>query len=514
MGNGRGTRRVETGDRVAERDASTSEDELSALVVFRADGNAVIGGGHIMRSLSLASVFAEGGWKIGFAASAESFKSMPQLNASGYEKLVLPDDAAGEAAAMMARWPEGCDVLVIDHYGRGAGFEQSLRAWAKRIAVIDDLANREHDADVLTDSSALSAASYQGLVPESCRVLAGPSIAIVHPGFVLARDVALPRRDGRKVSRILVSFGQVDPENATALALDAIELSGFAGAVDVVLGQAAPNLSAIRRRAKHRVTLHVNASNMPALMATSDFSIGAGGTTAFERCCVGLPALVVEIAENQQGVIRALTAARAIESAGPRASVTKETLADILKALLSDSAKLAAMAATGAALVDGRGAERVFVAAIGEEKSKDGRAVRVRVAEEPDEAWLLDLQAKPETRLYSSNPTAPTAEEHAAWFAKTRKDPTRLLMIVEADGKAAGMLRLDRRPENHIVNIAVDPAFHRSGIGAAALRLASRISPGKTLLAQVHEGNAASLALFSAEGYRHDDGTFYKREPK
>ncbi len=467
-----------------------------------------------MRCLTLASAFSNGGWQVGFACSQESFKSMPQLSNAGYDNLTLAGEAAGEPAALAARWPDGCDILVVDHYGRDAVFERACRLWAKRIVVVDDLADRQHEADVLVDSNAQSPAAYRELVPASCRILTGPSIAIVHPNFLLARDASLPRRDGRSISRILVSFGQIDPGNATALALDAIELTGFSGAVDVVLGQAAPHLAAIRRRAKHRITLHVNASNMPALMATSDLSIGAGGTTAFERCCLALPAIAVEIAANQRGVIAALSAEGAMISAGAQDFVTKEALADIIKQYLLEPSKLKTIASAAAALVDGRGADRIFLAAIGEKTTKDGRVVRVRLAEAGDEKWLLDLQSKPETRRFSNNPQPPSPEEHAIWFAQTRKDPARLLMIVEADGNAAGMLRIDRQQDANIVSIAIDPAFQHSGVASSALQLASRIVSGKVLRAQVHEGNAASLALFSAQGYRYDGGTFYKREPQ
>ncbi len=487
---------------------------MSARVIFRADGGPAIGGGHVMRSLALAAAFADHGWKVGFAASAETLKSMPQLSASPYDKLSLPDDSADEAAAMAAQWPQGCDLLVVDHYGRDAALERACRPWAREILVIDDLADRQHDADLLADSGAQSASAYEALVPSRCRVLAGPAYAIVHPNFLLAREAALPRRDGRAVARILVAFGQMDPDNATALALDAIELAGFTGAVDVVLGQSAPHLAAIRRRAKGRTTLHVNAATMPALMATSDLAIGAGGVTAFERCCLGLPAIAIEIAANQRGVIAQLAGKSALASAGAQSAVTKEQLAEMLRTLLADAGARKAMAAAGAALVDGKGSVRIYLAAIAEEKSKRGQPVGTRLAEASDEAWLLGLQSAPETRRYANNPAVPSAAEHAVWFNRTRSDPARLLLIVEVAGKAAGMLRLDRGPEDITVSIAVAPEFQRDGIGRAALRLASRIAPGRILRAQVHRDNAASLALFSAEGYRHDGGDSYRREPQ
>lgn len=332
---------------------------MSARVVFRADGGPAIGGGHITRCLALASAFSAGGWKIGFAATAESFKSIPALDTALFENQVMNGDSTSELAQLVAKWPEGCDLLVVDHYGRDAAFEGACRSWARRILVIDDLFDRPHDCDVLIDSGAQSSEVYAGRVPSGCSVLTGPDYALVHPAFVLAREVALPRRDGRSVSRILVSLGQMDPDNATALALDAIELVGFSGAVDVVLGQSAPHLSAIRRRAKNRISLYVNATNMPALMATSDLAIGAGGVTAFERCCLGLPSVLLELAGNQRQIIASIAAAKAGVNAGLLASLTPSLVVEHLKQLLESSEARREMSISASNLVDGKGINRI-----------------------------------------------------------------------------------------------------------------------------------------------------------
>src|SRR5690606_9347581 len=118
------------------------------LVVFRADGGPSIGAGHVMRCLALASAFSEGGWRIGFAVSAGTKKSLPALVRGGHEIAILPDDEADEPAALARQWPDGADILVVDHYGRDAAFERACRPWARRVVVIDDLADRRHDADV------------------------------------------------------------------------------------------------------------------------------------------------------------------------------------------------------------------------------------------------------------------------------------------------------------------------------------------------------------------------------
>lgn len=339
--------------------------EGDVAVVFRADAGTNIGGGHVMRSLALASGFAARGLTVAFACNAETLKTMPALASASFEKIVVSGTQREEASQIGDKYARLNPIIVADHYARGIEFERACREFAKSVAVIDDLADREHDTDVLIDSGASSAVSYLPLVPAHCKICTGPNYAIIHPDFVLARDAALPRRDGRPVSRILVTFGQIDAGNATGLALDSVEEAGFTGAVDVVLGQAAPHLSAIRRRAKGRVSLHVNISNMPAMIATSDLAIGAGGVTAFERCCLGLPSIVVQIAENQREVIATLATAGAAISVGPAEHVSKEALSQILREVLSSRERRIDLANRGAMLVDGKGIGRIVDAILG-----------------------------------------------------------------------------------------------------------------------------------------------------
>lgn len=312
-----------------------------------------------MRCLALASAFAARGSRVAFASSAETFKTVSALAASSYDKIAVSGTSADEAGQIADKVKPERPLLVADHYGLDAEFERQCRTFAARIAVVDDLANRAHDADLLVDSGAASAEVYASLVPADCSVLAGPAYAIVHPDYTLAREAALPRRDGRQVSRILISFGQADTGNATALALDAIEASGFGGAIDVVLGQSAPHLSAIRRRAKGRITLHVNATNMPALIATSDLGIGAGGVTAWERCCLGLPSVMFAIAGNQRNIIGKISAAGAGTDAGDASPDAKARLTGAIQELISSGEARVTMAKAAAALVDGEGARRI-----------------------------------------------------------------------------------------------------------------------------------------------------------
>lgn len=329
------------------------------LVVFRADGGPSIGSGHVMRCLALAGAFAERGWRTVFASSEESFSSIAALKNSGCEVLRLKPHEKSDPKALIALLPQGADVLVMDHYGLDAVYERGCRPWAKRIVVIDDLVDRPHDADFLFDAAA-DEASYRALVPATCRVCAGPQFAIIGPAFRAARNDALARRDGRRVERILLSFGQVDPPNATGHALAALEKAQYRGQVDVVLGSSAPHLNSLRAQANDRVKLHIDVSNMAALMQAADFSLGAGGVTAWERACLGLPTILIEIAENQRRIIAILEREGAAISAGPLHERIETQLSHMLQDILPAGEKRIEMARAAGKLVDGRGLERIL----------------------------------------------------------------------------------------------------------------------------------------------------------
>lgn len=488
----------------------------ASTAVFRADASATVGGGHVMRCLSLAQSLQALGWRCGFAVNATAGETVPALRAEALQ-------VVADAATPQPLWPAGADWLIVDHYGLGAAWEAEQRGWAKRILAIDDIADRRHDCDILLDQTfGREAEDYDSLVPDRCRVLAGSDYALLRPTFARARAGSLARRAAAgALRRILVSLGATDPDNHTAAVLEGIAESGLALAVDVVLGSGAPHLEAVRRACAElplQASLHVDTEDMPRLMTAADLAVGAAGTSTWERCCLGLPALLVVIAENQRRVAQAVSAAGAAQLlSGPRSALAGQVAA-ALRDLAADPAALQALGRRAAAICDGRGADRVGLALVAPGRAKDGRPVALRLAGPADEDVLLDWQRDPTTRRFARNPAAPTAQEHGRWFAARLADPGCLLTIITIDGAPAGMLRLD--PAAPVAAAPQAPAFevsiliapsHRSlGIAQEALRFLRRWQASVVIAATVLPGNDASAALFRSAGYTAGaDGLLY-----
>ena len=190
----------------------------------------------------------------------------------------------------------------MDHYGLDEEWERLLRPHAAKIMVIDDLADRRHDCDLLLDQNLFidGELRYDELVSPACTKLLGPKYALLRKEFRDAKK-NLRERTG-EVKRVLVFLGGADPDNITGLSIEALSAPEFLHLqVDVVIGLQNPNREKIERlvHARPRTALHIQAANMAELMCAADLSIGAGGSTTWERLSLGLPSIIIPIAKNQ-----------------------------------------------------------------------------------------------------------------------------------------------------------------------------------------------------------------------
>jgi UDP-2,4-diacetamido-2,4,6-trideoxy-beta-L-altropyranose hydrolase len=495
-------------------------NELGQTIVFRADASTTIGGGHLSRCLALADSLIADGARCSLATVRETGRVVQWRGRFDAQSIELPAgaDAAAEARILAARFATGVDWLVVDHYGRDATFESQCRPWARNILVIDDLADRAHDCDLLLDQTSTGRVDdYRPLVPADCRLLLGPSYALLRPQFRRHRQ-QVPSKAGT-LRRVFVSFGAVDAHDFCSIALQAVAETGLDIPVDIVIGRQAPHRSRVEALAASlpaSVTVHSDVGDMAALMAKADLAIGAAGVTSWERCALGLPTIVVAVAENQRLVAAELRARGAALVLGDACTVTAAELTDAVQSLARDTARRESMSAAGLAMCDGLGAERVRVALTAPIRASDGRRIDLRPATRNDVDLLLQWQSDPSTRRFARNPAIPDAATHRAWLDARLADPNCLLNIVMVDSGPAGALRLDRLSsrtavEQWEISIYVDPAQYRKGIAKAALTLARRLLPEAWFIAEVQPENAASRALFASAGYVAINGRYEQR---
>lgn len=351
-------------------------------VIFRVDSSIEMGAGHVMRCLTLAEELSQRGYECTFISRQQPGSLIKLVKQRGYSVYELPEcEESRDDHLAHSRWLKGgqekdfqeslvviekteADWLVIDHYGVDKVWEQKARDYVKNILVIDDLADREHDCDILLDQNlGQTSEVYQALLPKSCIVLAGSHYTLLRSEFLDYRERSLEyRRKKKQIDRLLITMGGVDKDNYTEKALTALELSHVPdnSEVLVVLGNGAPWLTNIKKQAKAsrlKVGVANNIQNMAERMANTDLAIGAAGSTSWERSCLGVPSIMCVIADNQRVVANALSSeGAAILATG--ADVT-QSIQQQVDQLLQNAYRLTELSKAAAKVVDGKGTNRV-----------------------------------------------------------------------------------------------------------------------------------------------------------
>ena len=484
-------------------------------VLFRADASLALGSGHVQRCLALAAALSAKGASCTFAARDLPGNANALIKAAGHAIRVLPpqpvdpeSDAAETARAIAGLGT--VDLVVVDHYDLDRRWEDAFKPYAQRCAVVDDLANRSHRCDVLVDVTQAEdrAAQYEPLVPADALLLLGPRYAILRPDFRYLR--ATMRNRSGALDRVLISFGAIDADNHSELAWRAVRAIAQAAEIDIVLGGNAPHLKQITAaiQADTRTHLHVNTPAMADLMAAADLAVGAGGTTTWERACLGLPAIVTAIADNQRDNIRALAGTGAAVSV-PAGDGYAERLRDAVSALKADPSRLMAIGKAAGDLVDGKGAERLAAILL-------RPRVTMRAATIADCESIWRWRNADFVLQGSKTPDPVSLPDHRAWFEAVLQDPSRHVLIGEADGGSVGVLRFDLAKDEATASVYLTAQGRGRGIGPELLIqgqiwLRSNAPHVVRIKAEIRSTNEASIEAFKAARYRRT-GDLYVRE--
>jgi UDP-2,4-diacetamido-2,4,6-trideoxy-beta-L-altropyranose hydrolase len=358
-------------------------------IVFRVDASLTMGTGHVMRCLTLADALTAEGADCHFICREHPGHLATHIRSKGYRVSLLavapntPDSAAmkDELVLAHAHWLGGSwqqdvasclpllehqqpDWLVVDHYAIDSRWEMALKPYYRKLMVIDDLADRTHVCQLLLDQTfGRNAQDYQRKTPANCTVLCGSQYALLRPEFAALRGYSLKRRENPKLEQLLITMGGVDKDNATELVLAALEGTTLPTncSITVIMGATAPWLEAVRIQASKMrwpTKVMVNTSDMAQLMADADLCIGAAGSTSWERCTLGLPCILLCLADNQRMSIQTLSndgVALALEIDSLLTFGTNSLEAQLIKARKN----AAIMIEKAASVADGEGSRRL-----------------------------------------------------------------------------------------------------------------------------------------------------------
>lgn len=364
-------------------------NELSGrTAAFRVDASIDIGTGHVMRCLTLADALKAKGASCHFISRSHSGNLLDDIHHRGFavSELTVCENIEQSLSESEAPLPShagwlGCDWmmdahqtgeilaelktdwLIVDHYALDARWENAIKPYCRKIMVIDDLADRHHVCHFLLDQNlGRIKHDYTGLVPEYCTVLVGPQYALLRPEFAGLREYSLNRRENSKLKNLLVSLGGVDKHNATGTILKALKICLLPAdcRIIIVLGANAPWLDEIRTIAEQmpwKTEVLVNINDMAQQMADADLAIGAAGGTSWERCCLGLPTLLVVLAENQWFVASSLHSAEAAKLIGDESTLDQDLVPAVAE--IRSNKLLSQMSHNASKLTDGLGVIRI-----------------------------------------------------------------------------------------------------------------------------------------------------------
>lgn len=491
-------------------------------VAIRTDASLAIGTGHVMRCLALAEALRHQGAEVSFISRELPGNMITHLKGKEFlvKRLPAPDGTASEGPPVHAFWAGvnwqrdaaetataleeyTPDWLIVDHYSFDKRWETAVRRGQMQLMVLDDLADRPHDCDLLLDQNlGREPGDYHALVPEHCKLLIDPQYALLRPEFAAKRTESLIRRVDGELEHILVAMGGIDQNNTTALVMEAIYNLQLPVncQLTVILGENAPwfdQVNALASSAMVPTTVLRGVRNMATLMSTMDLAIGGAGLSTWERCAVGLPSILITMAQNQISNARAM----ADRKAAVYAESVGEGMAEcfLMKAPeVFRPEELKRLSRRSAGLCDGDGAARVLAELVHSEDS-------FRDASLEDSRRIWEWRQYPGHARFNRNSAAPDFFEHHEWFANALSDPDRRFRILQLGILPCGYLRLDRMPERRgTISICLSEDARGRKLSRTLLQEADRIAIEiglDTIDAEVHAENQSSIRAFESAGY-------------
>jgi UDP-2,4-diacetamido-2,4,6-trideoxy-beta-L-altropyranose hydrolase len=496
-------------------------------VVFRVDASINIGIGHVMRCLTLADEIKKTDSDILFICRELKGNLRRLINKRGFEVSLIHHNLEGKKNNKDFSWlpdvNETIDIirninptwLIIDHYGIDYRWHDKIRKHTNQIMVIDDLANRQMYCDLLLDNTiGRVPKDYYFLTNNDCEFLLGPEYSLIRHEFREYRILALKKQlKDFAIRNILVSMGGMDFNNITEDVINSISALDWSPelVVNVVLSELAPNINSVEKLSKKtniNINIITSPKSMAKLMFEADISIGASGSSAWERCSLGLPTLAICTAENQLDIFKELDNLKVHFSADINGKYKYPSLISQLKKIKENPSILEPLIGNSFHICDTLGANRVE-SKMWQSVTKDGKNFDIKNVSSKDIQIIFDWQSHPKTREFSKNSHSPSWDEHTAWVNRKINDLNSVLWLLLHDNQPCGVLRLDHvdhgLKNGYMISIFVDPLKYRLGIATLAIQTAKKFFSKFTLYAEILDQNKNSLLLFDNAEFKFQE---------
>ena len=497
-------------------------------VVFRVDASLKMGSGHVIRCLTLAQGLQERGATCTFICREHEGNLISLINERGFEAITLPKqenvyklqegdvshsdwlecDWKTDASETLANLkPLQPDWLVVDHYALDARWEKTLQGAFNKLLVIDDLADRNHDCDVLLDHNIVLEMEerYVGLTPSTTVKILGPNFALLQPEYEQAHKVIAPSFG--PVKQILVNFGGAANVTLTSKVLQALSKTDTSGMhIDVVLNSGSFEYDLVCSLIRNFESASITSSvpNLIPLLQSTDLAIGASGVACLERICLGIPSLVFSVAKNQTPIAEALNSENLVVYLGEASDYSEEVF---LHCFLSEQVQNTSIEWSERCLsvVSGSGINFIVAVMLVTQESK----LNVRPAFIGDETTLLEWVNNPTTRENSFQQQIVSKETHHNWLLEKLSNSSCEMYILETEDEVPiGQVRFDQIGKNKWeIDFSIDWKFRGRKLAGVLLQKAiselRAIHGNIEMIGRVKDSNQSSKKIFSNLGFIH-----------
>jgi UDP-2,4-diacetamido-2,4,6-trideoxy-beta-L-altropyranose hydrolase len=503
-------------------------------IVFRVDASAQIGTGHVMRCITLATALKKNGHEIVFVARQLTTELSTKIIESNFQLSLLDytfsDDFDELPHAHWLKCSQSTDAnatiqiisklnvewVIVDHYGIDYRWHSKIKLHTDKIMVIDDIADRVHDCDMLLDQNFYinMQTRYIGKVPLNCEMLLGPEFLILRDEFILKREQAKLRTTS--VKNILVNFGGVDPDNYTKTTLEILaKVTDYEYEVNVVIGTQHPAKDDIKDYCKKNgFNCYIQTNQMSVLILKADMAIGAGGATTWERCALGLPTIVLPIADNQlELVIDAATVGILYYADIDLKSKNNQNFECHIRALLSNSILRSSISKRAMELIGTSGTNKI-VHKLSIRENTGELYIREAIFTDANITW--SWRNNKLTRQYFFNDIEIKIDDHIKWWCESLDSKERKLLLGFLSGIPIGVVRFDfENTCSANISIYLNPDLTGKGLGKRLMLEAEKWFSAKfnlvtKLTAEVKIENQISERMFIACGFKRDYIVFKK----
>lgn len=484
------------------------------VLLIRVDSGLDMGSGHLMRCLALAQAWQDHGGTVLFVIACELPNAKTRLIEEGFDIInIQTNPGSAEDAYLTTELAHKYNAswVVVDGYRFGGDYQKAIKEAGLNLLFFDDYGHADYyPADVVLNQNIHADEKLYRNRAAYTKLLLGTQYVLLRREFL--RWQGYQREIPETARKLLITMGGSDPQNATLKVLQAlryIDMDGLEAVV--VVGGGNPHYETLRdfvRGVNLPVCFERDVKDISQLMAWADVAITAGGTTCWELAFMGVPFVIVVLAENQQPVAYSLNNIDCALNLGWHWDLSPSRISQHLMKLMQDHKYRTEMSQCGQRIVDGKGAMRVL--------SYVGfKVIKLRPACEKDCKLLWEWVNDPLVRNCSFNSDPISWEEHVKWFNKKLYDPNCFIFIAEdQNGIPVGQIRFDINDEQAEVGLSIDKCWRGLGYGTLLIRYGVKEMFQNTTIKSIHAFikpcNIGSIKSFERAGFKRVEPEYLK----